>query len=136
MVDSMQPMKPLKYIQVSNWKKAKSKKVKYDLYADAVAIHPEGFAQGLKHEEHFGLHALSTEWPGGKPPKPEDGQVWKMMAVSQFSKFKVLFFTVVPVLPGSGVIPFPAVLLGDTGETVSTHKGKVKKRRITVIGDK
>lgn len=122
----MQPMKPLKYIQVSNWKKAKSKRRKYGLYVDAIAINPEGFAQGIKHEEHFALHALLTEWPDGKLPKPENGQVWKMMALSQFSKFKALFFTVVPVLPDKGIPPFPAVLLGHTGEIVHTHKNKSK----------
>lgn len=132
----MQPMKPLKYIQVSNWKKAKSKRRKYDLYADAIAIHPEGFAQGIKHGEHFALHALSTEWPEGKPPKPESGQVWKMMAASQFSKFNALFFTVVPVLPDKGIIPFPALLLGDTGETIQTCKKRTKKRIRTIIDDR
>jgi hypothetical protein len=126
-------MKPLKFIQVSAWKKAQSKKKNYDLYADAIAIHPDGFAQGLVHGEHFALHALKSEWPEGKPPAPAEGEVWKLMAVSQFSKYIGLFFTIVPVLPDDKLIPFPALLLGATGEKLKVHKKRIKKRLITVI---
>lgn len=122
-------LKQVRYVFVSGWRKAKGKHETYDLHAAVLLVQPPVMNQKFMHGDHVDLHALSSDWPEGKPPCAFKGVVFSMYATDQYSKYRKKFFTLKPLTAKPGLTPFLAIADGATTETASMEQIRTTRKR-------